>query len=155
MARGPFLTFDHAHKKLNDGTINLETGDFYGVLVGATQALSTAFVGASGDCRYADLTNELATASGYTAGGVLMPNTSLSRVSADIVKFSGDPFGWTFSASVAWKYLLIRAENANDDLVAFCDFDDSNPANTVSATSGIVQINPHANGFIRFARKVP
>jgi hypothetical protein len=42
------------------------------VLTTSTQAITRTFTGSSGNARYTDLTNELGTASGYTAGGVAL-----------------------------------------------------------------------------------
>lgn len=52
-----------------------------------------------------DVTNELGTANGYTAGGVTLTGVALTYDSAsDQDRLDFDNPGWTFSASVSWRY---------------------------------------------------
>jgi hypothetical protein len=62
---------------------------------------------------YNDLTNELATANGYTAGGVTLGSVTITYDSAtDQVRLdSADP-SWTFSASVTWRYGVAYIDTA-------------------------------------------
>lgn len=56
-----------------------------------------------------DLTNEVATASGYTAGGVTLATNSLTYDTAsDQIRWDWtvDPT-WTFSAGVSWQYGVV------------------------------------------------
>lgn len=54
---------------------------------------------------YSDLTNEVATASGYTAGGAALAAPTFTYDSAtDQVRLDFTDPSWTFSASVSWRY---------------------------------------------------
>lgn len=78
-------------------------------------ALATATYAPDRDVHdfYNDLTNELATASGYTAGGVTLATPAVTYDSAsDQVRFDfGDP-SWTFSANVTWRYGVAYIDTA-------------------------------------------
>lgn len=79
---------------------------------------------------YDDATNELATASGYTAGGVTLASSVLSydATSQQVRWDVGDPT-WTFSAGVTWRYGVIRKARGGaasaDELVAYLDWGSS------------------------------
>lgn len=145
--QGPFTVFDWALLKMDSGAFDLDSHTFKAVLLGSAQAISRSFVGASGDCRYADLTAELATANGYTAGGLAL-TPSLTRPSASVVKWA--PANWFWSptgAGLTFKYLAIYDDtDANDSLLCFCDMDVG--GSTVTNTVPPLQFTPHANGII-------
>lgn len=141
---GDWTWFDWAKKKVADGTINLASDTFATVLLGSAQALSDTFVGSSSDCRYADLTAELSTASGYTVGGGTLSGSGLTRISSNnAVGFFGNST-WTLSAIINFKYAVIRKVGGNNDLVAYVDFDVG--GTTVAAASGSLIIGAGANG---------
>lgn len=141
MAAGNFTWFDHALKKIADGTINMNGTNFKVALLASTQSLSQSFVGSSGDCRYADLTAELATANGYTNGGLALANETLTRSGANVT-FTADPWAWTITgAGITYKYLVMWDDAAtNKDLVCFVDMDTSGGSVTVPA--GPLTYNP-------------
>jgi hypothetical protein len=151
MSNGPFTWFNGALDKIAKNVIRLDTQDVYAVLVGAAQAIDPTFVGASTDCRYADLTAELATANGYTVGGVLLSNRAFSRA-AEQVKYTADPIVWTLTNSITYKYLILRMNNTNNDLLAFMDADTTSGAAVATPTAGTLQINPNVNGYIGWKR---
>jgi hypothetical protein len=113
--------FDTVLDKITNGTVNLETDVIKVVICTAAQVLSESFVGTSGNGRYADLTAQLPTASGYTAGGAVAANNTLTRT-GDTVKFSTDNIDWTFTAATDIKYLVFYSDTStNKDLICFCD----------------------------------
>lgn len=121
MSYGPFTWFDRVLPKINsdvqlDGTDTIKVA-----LCGDAQALSASFAGGSGDCRYADLTDQLATASGYTSGGQTLTNVSRTRTDNRVV-FSSDPLDWTLTGTISFKYFVFYDDStANKDLIGFVD----------------------------------
>ena len=83
MAGGAFTLYNAFAEKLGQALIDLENGDFYMTLHTSSYSPSV-----SSDDDYADLTNELTTASGYTVGGTLLDH-SWSRT-GNVNKFTLD-----------------------------------------------------------------
>ncbi len=151
MANGPFTWFDAALDKIAKNVIRLDTGTFKAVLVTEVQAIGPTFVGGSGDCRYADLTNELATANGYTAGGLTLAGVTFSRT-AGVVKFTANPIDWTLTNTISYKYLIILQDNTNDDLLCFLDANTASGSALATPTAGSLIVTPHANGIVGWNR---
>ena len=86
-------------------------------LVGATIKLSlhtsayTPNVGTGGHSLASNLTNELPTGGGYTAGGVTLTSPTKTAVTGGY-KFSTANAQWTASGSgiPAWRYAVLRVE---------------------------------------------
>ncbi len=59
---------------------------------------------------YADLTNELSTAFGYTNGGLALSNVVVPLVTTNDAKFDADDAVWTASGGSipVWRYAVIR-----------------------------------------------
>jgi hypothetical protein len=123
MAVGPWTWFNKAISKPFDGTMDLDSHAFKAVLLGSAQALDATFVGASGNCQYSDLTAELATANGYTNGGLAMTGLAISSPSASSRKWSASDLSWTLTGAINFKYAAIFDNTAaNKDLIGFADF---------------------------------
>lgn len=151
MAVGPYTWFNQALKKIADGTINLNGTSFKAVLTTVSQSLSKTFDGSSGFCRYSDLTAELATANGYTNGGLALAAETLSR-SANVVKWTADPISWTLSGTISFKYLVIFDDGAtNKDLLCFCDLDVGGSVN-IDAIPPTLLITPDALGMLTWSQ---
>lgn len=148
MAQGPFFIMDRAILKLQDGTINPSTHTIKAVLCGSSQTLSRTFVGTSTDCRYADLTDQLSTANGYTSGGNSITMT-LSRSATNVAKITSSAFTWTItSTGIIFKYIVLYDDTAtNKDILAYCDMDDTSTSTTVAASAGTLTITPNASGI--------
>lgn len=151
MANGAYTWFDAALDKIAKNIIRLDTGSFKAVLLNASQALDPTFVGASLDCRYADLTGELATANGYTIGGQALVDTLFQRV-AEEVSFTADPLNWTLTGAISFKYVGILCDNANDDLLGFMDANTASGVAVVTPDPGSLIIAPHADGMFGWHR---
>ena len=79
MAAGNWTVFNRAKLKLANGTFDLDTNTFKMALTTSSQALADTFAGTSTDCRYADLTAEVASGGGYTTGGKTLSATWTTR----------------------------------------------------------------------------
>ncbi len=147
--QGPTVWFNAALNKIvPGGPIDLDSDNFKAVLCTTTQAITAAFSGTSGDCRYSDLTAQLTTANGYTSGGFALTSVTLSRL-VNRVKWAADPILWTLTGSISFRYMVLFDDTApNDDLLGFCDMDTSGMAN-ITVQAGALQFSPNStNGFL-------
>jgi len=151
MAVGNFTWFNQALKKIADGTININGTSFKAVLTTVSQSIDKTFAGTSTNCRYADLTAELTTANGYTAGGVALTSELLTRA-ANVVKWTADPISWSLSGAINFKYLIIYDDAAtNKDLLCFVDFDVGGSSNITGNPPSIV-ITPDTAGILSWSQ---
>jgi hypothetical protein len=141
--QGPFVWIDRALKKIADGTVNLSSDAFHMVLLNSSQVVGATFTGSSGDARYADLTGELATANGYTNGGVALTGQALSRPAVNTTAWTTGAAQWTLTGAITLKYAAIIDWTAvNKDILAFCDFDTG--GGSISPGAGLFVLNPDA-----------
>jgi len=152
MAVGNYALLDRALLKILNGTINLETMALKAILATSAQAIDKTFLGSSGDARYADLTGELTTANGYTAGGVALANVVLTRPTALLGQITADPWSWTITgAGITFKYGIIYVDGAtNDDLLIVADLE--NTGGSITTIAGLLQMTPSANGLFRWSQ---
>lgn len=136
--QGPLTWFNKALQRINDA--NLAGHTFKAILVTTTQTFDENFVGSSGDALYSDITAELATANGYTSGGLTLTNPTISLVSG-VVKWVTDAFFWTLSGTVNFRWLVIY-DSTDGELVAFADMDTSGATN-ITATAGVLGFTPN------------
>jgi hypothetical protein len=146
--QGPFTLFDRGLLKLN-GTVDLTGHTLKAILCGNSQTISRSFTGSSGDARYADITGELTTASGYTAGGVALTSQATSRISTTVNRFICSAIQWTLTGTITIKYLIIYDDTStNKDLVCFFDYDTTSTSSTILASTGLLLANPDATNGI-------
>ena len=147
--QGPFTIFNEAKLKSLSAVVNLSSDSLYAVLCNSSQVISAGFTGTSTNCQYSDLTGELATANGYTAGGLFMPSVSLT-LTGGVVTLTSANLGWTLTGGgITLKYVVIRDYTAtNGDLIAFCDMDTS--GGSVSPIAGAMQIDPSTSGILNW-----
>jgi hypothetical protein len=102
---------------------------------------------------YADLTNELATANGYTNGGLALTSIALTQTSG-VVKFTSAAAVWTASGGSipAWRYGVVRAVgtlNGKVDPIVGYFLGDATPADVPATTSGnTLTVTPNASGIL-------
>jgi len=148
MPVGSFTLFQQGLMRWQDGTIDPDSHTLKAVLCTSSQALSSTFVGSSGDCRYADLTAERTTANGYTVGGVTLTGVALS-IASTFVKLTSSVWSWTLTGGgITYKYLVIYDDtSANKNLLAFVDMDTG--GGSISPGTGTLQYTPDSNGIVR------
>lgn len=125
--------FQSANKYIGDGTIDLDTNTFK-----VTLHTSSYVPNAATQTVYADLTNELSTANGYTNGGATLGSVTWTQ-STVTMTFDAADTSWTASGgSITARYAVIRSTvTANghvEPLLAYILLDIT-PAD-VTATSG-------------------
>lgn len=125
------ITFYQSFREyLGDATIDLDTHTFKVMLTSSTYTPNAAT-----HTVKADVTNELSTANGYTAGGATLGSVTWSR-SGGTVTFDAADTQWTASGgSITARYAVIYDDTAaSDELVAYILLD-TTPAD-VTATAG-------------------
>jgi len=130
MAAGPWIVYNDFKLAVYQKKCNLGSDTFKIVLL--TSASNVADKTLS-PARYADLTNELSTANGYTAGGLSLASPTLTGGGAiDEIDWDTGPAVWNITgAGITCRYAAIYDDTAtDDDLVAYCLLD-STPANIV------------------------
>lgn len=102
--------------------VDLETADLYFSLHTSTYAVDL-----DADDFFNDATNELTTATGYTAGGAQVGAQTLSYDAAsDQVRLDIDDISWTFTASKTWRYGVLYNKRGGassaDELIALVNW---------------------------------
>lgn len=100
------------------------------------------------DDFYNDATNELATASGYTSGGITLTSATRTYDSAtNEERLDAADVTWNFSGSVTFRYAVIRkargGASSADEIIAWGDFG----SNQTLSTDFTIQW--HANGILK------
>ena len=102
---------------------------------------------------FADATNELATANGYTAGGITLTGIALTQT-AGVVEFTSAAAVWTASGGSipAWRYGVVRASgtlNGKVDPIVGYFLGDSTPADVPATTTGnTLTVTMNASGIM-------
>lgn len=134
----------------NAGKLNIGRGmDLSSSTFKMTLHTSTYTPNVSTQAAYADLTNELSTANGYTNGGATMTGVSWTDT-AGTEKFTASPTAWTASgAGITARYAVIRASgtfnSVVDPLVCYCLLD-STPADVTASAGNTLTITMNASG---------
>lgn len=140
MAAGNWIVFDSFKEYMGDGTIDMD-GDAFAVTLHTT----TWTPSLSADLIYTDLSDELATANGYTNTGLALGSVTWTK-SGSTVTFDAADMAWTITgAGITARYAVIRSTTGGE-LVAYCDLYGGNqaiPAGTFTITlnaSGILTL---------------
>jgi hypothetical protein len=126
MAAGTWTVTNTTRTKILNGQFDIDSDTYKCALF-----LSTSNISAS-STTYAGVTNEVASANGYTTGGITVSPLALSGTTSVTVKFGTNPV-WTASGGSITARFAVLYESGGD-VVAYCLLD-STPAD-VTATSG-------------------
>lgn len=125
MVAGPWILTDQARMKILNGT--LASGSSWKVAL----FLSTSNIGVT-STTFAGVTNQHATANGYTAGGVSV-TAVLAGTTSVTWSFATNPT-WTASGGSIVARFAVLYKVSSDDVMAYCLLD-STPAD-ITTTSG-------------------
>ena len=149
MAAGVFVFFDKAKLNFFSATNSIDPANTFKITLH-----TSSYTPNNGTHEvFADVTNELSTANGYTAGGVTLTGVALTQASG-VVKFTSSAAVWTASGGSipVWRYGVVRAVgtlNGQVDPVIGYFLGDSTPADVPATTSGnTLTITPHASGIL-------
>lgn len=124
------------------------------LLTTSTYAVNTSETGHS---ALADITNELASANGYTTGGATLASPTITAITGGY-KFSTSSGSWTASGAgiPAWRYGIIYVSGSlwgiTSPLLGYFT-GDSTPADVpLTASGNTLQINCPANGWFTDTR---
>lgn len=142
MAAGTFTLYDGVAEYLGDGTIDLDGHTFKITLH------TSSYTPSGSHDAYANLTNELSTANGYTNGGATLANVTWTR-SSGVAKFTSDNQVWTASGgSITARRAVIRDTTA-DKLLGYMLLD-ATPADLTATDGNTLTVGPHAsNGWFQ------
>ena len=143
------ITLYHEFKKyLADGTIDLDTHTFKVMLTTSTYTPSAA-----NHTVKADVTNELSTANGYTAGGEALGSVTWAETGAGtgVFKFDAADTVWTASgAGITARYAVIYDDTPTspaDPLVAYILLD-TTPADVTVTAGNTLTLQWNASGIL-------
>ena len=147
MPAGKWKVYEAAKEYIGDGTIDLDSATFKMALFQSTSNCDTL----SGSDELADLTNQVANASGYTTGGVTLTGVTWSNASGTMT-FDCDNAVWTASGgSIVARFAVIYRSGAagspsvTDALLCVCLLDTS-PANVTATDGNTLTIAINASG---------
>lgn len=140
------ITFYNSFREyVADGTIDLDTDTFK-----VTLHTSTYTPSATIHTVYADLTNELSTAAGYTNGGATLGSVTWNR-SGGTVTFDAADTVWTASGgTITARYAVIRKDGTANaivsPLIAYILLD-TTPADVSATTGNTLTLQWNASGI--------
>ena len=141
MAAGAWVVHDKAKQKMLNGTLDLDTDAFVMKLMASTSNVATTTVSDA-----TTLTNELATANGYTAGGAAITTPSVTEA-AGVTTFDCDDVVWNASGgSIAARFAVIVDTTATPDEVIAHSLLDTTPADVTATDGNPLTVAIHANG---------
>lgn len=141
MAAGAWTFTNGGRTKLLDGTFDIDSDTYKMALF-----LSTSNIGAA-STTYAGVTNEVASASGYTTGGASVTLT-LAGTTTVTVDISSDPV-WTASGgSITARFAVIYEVAGN--VLCYCLLD-STPADVTATDGNTLTVQINASGVFTLA----
>lgn len=158
MAAGAWGVFGLAKEGILEGTF----GDFR-TATGWRMILTTSAqdltAGLNTLDTYSDLTNEVATGGGYTAGGVSLGTPTVTHAAGTVTFDTPTDASWASSTITARYAVIVRDGNADGTLAAgdllfarsILDTTGGGEGTNVSTTNGTFAVNFHANGIATLA----
>jgi hypothetical protein len=148
MAADAWVIYNKFLEYMADGTIDLDGDTFKVALVASGYTPSV-----SGHSTFADITNELSTANGYTAGGATLGTVTWAESGGTATFDCANP-SWTASGgAITARYAVIYDDTPTspaDPLVAYCLLDNT-PADVSAADGADFTISINASGIFTLA----
>lgn len=149
MAAGKWKVFDFAKKYVGDGTHDMDnTANWTVALFLPTSNCNTLSVGTG---VYGDLTNEVATAFGYTVGGQALTGETWTRSGGTTTFDANDPSWSASGGSIVARFAVIYANATLNGIVkpllCMCLLDVT-PADVTATTGNAFPITLDAAGII-------
>jgi len=149
MAADKWIIYDTFKERIGDGTIDLDADVFKIQLHTSTHVPSR-----TADTARADLSNELATANGYTAGGATLASVTWVEATGTITFDSADP-SWTASGgSLTARFAVIYDDTPTtpvvDPLLGYSLLDNA-PADVTVTDGNTLTIQINASGIFTLA----
>lgn len=136
MAAGTFTLFNNVAKYLGDATVNLSSHTF------KMRLLASSYTPAGTHDVPTDLTGELSTANGYTAGGTTMAGASLT-IAAGVATWTTSNQVFTASGgSITARYATIEDSTAGK-LIGYLLLD-TTPADVTATAGNTLTVGPNA-----------
>jgi len=146
MAAGPFILYDIAALDIGGGAVphDFDTHAFKIALVTSSYTWSPAH------SLYANITNELTTANGYTIGGGLLTGVTWTRT-AGVAKFTSNNFVWTASgAGITARRAILYNDTQSGKPLLGSYLLDATPADLTATAGNTFTVGPHAtNGWFQ------
>lgn len=147
MAAGKWKLYDLSKKYLADGTFDLDAASSWKMALFTSS--SNANTLGSGVDIYGDLTNEVASANGYTTGGVALTSPTWANSSGTIT-FDIDDAVWSASGgSITARFAVIYWNGTLNSIVkpllCVCLLDTA-PADVTATTGNTLTIQINASG---------
>jgi hypothetical protein len=146
MTADAWVFHDEAKQKLWDGTLDLDTDTLVIKLYLSTSNCATTSVSDA-----STLTNEVATAYGYTQGGKTLASVTVADSSGTTTFDAADPTAWTASGgSITARFAVIVDETATPDEVIAHALLDNTPADVTATTGNTFTITFNASGIASY-----
>ena len=146
MPAGPFQTYESFVEYAEDNTIDLGVNTFNIALFASTSNAATLT-----HTVLADLTNQLATANGYTSGGAALASVTANRAGRVLTFDAADAVWTAATGSIVARFAVIyrtgTVNTVTDALVAVCLLDDT-PADVTATDGNTLTIQFNASGIL-------
>jgi hypothetical protein len=148
MAAGKWKVYDLAKQRLADGTFDMDNAAL-GLTMALFQSTSNCNTLNVGTGLYGDLTNEVASANGYTTGGIALTNEVWTNSSGTIT-FDCDDVTWNASGgSITARFAVIYCNATVNSIVKplLCvSLLNTTPADETATTGNPFTIQINAGG---------